>query len=134
MTRTGMKLSLITLAIVMTMSIGCATTPSARTIPHAGTWTIVAMDGAPFAANEAVEVRIENNRIMGRGPVNTWSAPIDKTGRIGTVIATRMAGPPDQMKLEQTLHEYLQNSDARVGPDRRLLILRENKVVVEMRP
>jgi heat shock protein HslJ len=72
-----------------------------------GTWTLVAVDGAPITAvgkKPTLEVS-EDGSVTGVGGVNRFNTNVELVdGRLsfGPVAATKMAGPPEAMDLENT--------------------------------
>lgn len=72
-----------------------------------GTWTLVALDGAPVTEvgkTPTLEI-LEDGSVGGVGGVNRFHTQLEVTdGRLGfgPAAATKMAGPPEAMELEST--------------------------------
>lgn len=83
--------------------------------PLQGTWVVTAYRSGdemvePDRRTEAGLV-VEGTRIAGSMGVNRFSGQIDDEIPIGPLATTRMAGPAELMKQEDTLLEILQSAD-----------------------
>jgi heat shock protein HslJ len=90
----------------------------------AGEWLAVSIQGEPVDKMMAgVPIRefpslalVEDDRVAGSTAVNRWSAQLDmekaESGAfvLGSAISTRMAGPPEVMKVEQRFLAALEAS------------------------
>ncbi len=75
-----------------------------------GTWTIYEIDGERLPDDQQLNMEINDGRISGKGPVNSWNGPLNEDS-IGLVISTRMAGPPELMNREQLLLSIINNGE-----------------------
>ena len=78
----------------------------------AGSWTLVAIDGMPFAdVGKAPTLEIlEDGSVSGVGGVNRFRTQLEITGAglsFGPAAATKMAGPPEAMELESAYMKRL---------------------------
>lgn len=97
---------------------------AARTLAQVhGSWKVETINGKPVnpaVAAPTLEMRDEG-KIGGRAPVNHWSTTIDEEAlgrgevRLGAVITTLMAGPPEAMGAEREFLEALGRA-ARIDP------------------
>lgn len=107
---TGLLLSCLSIASIASLT-GCATRPSASAELE-GIYALSALGENTFPDATPAQMRIAGSSVSGRGPVNQWSGQLID-GKIEGIIATRMAGPPQLMRLEQQLLSALDGATLR---------------------
>ena len=105
-------LLLCCLSIVSIASLtGCATRPAA-TGELEGIYALRGLGENTFPDAAPAQIRIAGRSVSGRGPVNQWSGQL-VDGKVEGIIATRMAGRPELMQLEQQLLSALEGATLR---------------------
>ncbi len=100
--KTLQVLLLITTALILG---GCASTPKSI----GGNYALVSLSNNDTTLNESIIMHVSENSIAGSGPVNRWQAAIND-GKIGPMISTRRAGPPQLMQYESDLLTALEGA------------------------
>ena len=100
--KTLQVLLLITTALILG---GCASTPKAI----GGNYALVSLSNTDTTLDESIIMHVSENSIAGSGPVNRWQAAIND-GKIGPMISTRRAGPPQLMQYESDLLTALEGA------------------------
>lgn len=85
-------------------------------------WAVAAIGPDAVAADAARTVSFSGGTVSGRVGINRFSGRYEATDdevRVGPIMSTKMAGPPDLMTLETRFHDALAGSHAvdRVGAD-----------------
>ena len=77
----------------------------------AGQWQLLTLDGKAMSTDMVVSLDIqEDGKFSGKAPVNRYFGQIKVDGKIikiGPVGSTMMAGPPENMQLEQEYFKAL---------------------------
>lgn len=93
------------LSLLTVFILGCV---SNSTSPE-GNYQLSELTGYEIPENASVSMTVTPGRIAGKGPINNWSGPI-QDGKIGMMIGTRMAGPPELMDMEMKLYQALDSA------------------------
>lgn len=100
-------------------------------------WTLVQLKGQPISSERPPTMRFERGRLSVFGGVNRISgsyALVDNGSvTLGQLASTRLAGPPEQMELENKFSETLAAVNAFHVEGSRLQLLQDGKVVAEFR-
>lgn len=105
----------------------------------AGKWQLLTLDGKAMNANTVVSLDIQaDGKFSGKTPVNRYFGQIKVEGdtiKIGPVGSTMMAGPPEQMDLEQDYFKALgdQIKSAKVENAKLVITAMDNKKLVYQR-
>ena len=78
----------------------------------AGSFVIVAVDGAPVRGPHSFDLELADGRVHGR-VLNRFSGTAESgegTVTFGAIAATRMAGPPELMAVEDAVFRVLQGT------------------------
>lgn len=125
MKTTLIPLSLIIIGLASTI-LGCSATQSGGPVGNAsplGDWTLWLIEGettdtaVPRTAKTPTLRVAENGQVSGIAGVNNYTGQVlaDELAQgkftLGSVIATRMAGPPQAMALETRFLNLLQQAD-----------------------
>lgn len=102
-------------------------TACSRRGPFDGTFHITTIGRLTLAP--PLVVTIDDGRIRGQGPVNTWSAPIDGD-RVGPLSATRMVGRAEGMAIEAVLFPALDDGVLEDLGDGRLRLVGYRSLVI----
>lgn len=81
-----------------------------------GEYRLTRIDGEPYTGRVEVPLRVTEDRIGGKSPVNQWSASYE-AGRLGPAVSTKMAGPPELMAIEAELFARLDGATIRASRD-----------------
>lgn len=114
MNRVVVAAMMASMGVAMGLSMPACRNRSVPKVPVAkadrmvtGEWTVVDLYGKGVSISSVPWMRIEEGgAVSGGAGVNQFSSKVDADGltrgefRAGPVIATRMAGPPDAMKVE----------------------------------
>jgi hypothetical protein len=92
---------------IFSLMFGSCTTSK---IVSPGDYVLARIGDQRYTAEPVLTLQVAGDRVSGRGPVNQWSATT-LDGKVGPIIATRMAGPPERMRLEQDIFERLAKGD-----------------------
>ncbi len=105
------------------------------------TWTVAEMNDKPLAAGIVITLALDDGRIAGRSACNRYTGPyaIDTQARsltvTGPVAGTRMACPPEVMKVEGAFNALLPKITAyRVDPGPVLVIFAQDDEVLSLHP
>ena len=93
------------LSLLTVFILGCV---SNSTSPE-GNYQLSELTGYEIPENASVSMTVTPGRIAGKGPINNWNSPI-QDGKIGMMIGTRMAGPPELMDMEMKLYQALDSA------------------------
>jgi heat shock protein HslJ len=119
-----MKILTALLLITATLILGgCASTPKSI----GGNYALVSLTTSDTAINEPIIMHVRETSIAGSGPVNQWQAAIEN-GKIGPMISTRRAGPPQLMQLESDLIAALEGSKFELDGRGKLTFKQKRKV------
>ncbi len=122
------------LALLSVLSIftfaACSHTP----IPVAGDYIVAEVNGNEVETAQPIKVTYTGDNLLGRGPVNNWSAPVSKSGYIGIGISTKMAGEPELMQLEDNLLSALDGGQLTSRSDDVLVVVKNGKDAVVLTP
>lgn len=102
---TGMKPFTALFTLITLFIVGCAS----NSVSPEGDYTLTELSGDAIPENASVTMTVTPGRIAGKGPINNWSGPI-QDGKIGMMIGTRMAGPPELMDMEMKLYQALDSA------------------------
>ena len=103
-------------------------------------WALVELDGEPVVtgADElapSLALDLEESRASGSGGVNRFTGAFSMTEselRFGPLASTRMAGPPDAMKLEDAFFAALARVTSHELDGRTLTLLADGEPVVRL--
>lgn len=118
-----MKTILCILAVLIAFAPACRSGGSSAPVQPAptitGEWMIKSLQGKPVAAAKLPWIRVESGGgLSGWAGVNQISSQLDQSAlgrgefKPSPIISTRMAGPPEAMKLETDVLAALQNARA----------------------
>ncbi len=118
-----MKLVLSLLAALAVTIAACKSRAPAVVAPPdparaaIGEWSVSQLKGRPVGAGKAPWIRIEDSgKLSGWAGVNQISSQLDAAAlsrgefKPSPIISTRMAGPPESMKVESDLLNALQDA------------------------
>lgn len=121
----------LSLLVASLMLVACAHT---KQPPAAGAYFVTRIDGQDARTPQPITVTYTGERLLGKGPVNNWAMPVDANGKIGDGIATRMAGPPELMQLEDSLFRALTGGTLVTGPGNGAVVTKDGKDVIVLQP
>ena len=99
---------------------GCATSGGSR--PQVGTYRLSTLDGKAYDGSAPVFLRITDNSLSGKGPVNNWHGRLEGKKPV-ELIRSRKTGPEPLMKAENGLLRSLENGRLRKGDGNRLRVV-----------
>lgn len=70
-----------------------------------GNYVLTSINGEKPAV-DGVSMTVKGNEISGDGPVNLWRGTVTD-GKLGPMISTRRAGPPEAMQMEHELNSAM---------------------------
>jgi len=123
MTRCGDGVSFFWISVRagwLVLLIGCnppsEPVPFAESLPN-GSYLLVEWNQAPYEGVE-IQISVDDHAISGRAPINRFRSNYQPDeGRLGPIISTRRAGPPDRMALETDFFSILKKGIWKVDPD-----------------
>lgn len=98
-----------------------------------GEYVLQSIHGEPYRFDTPLILSLKEGRISGRGPVNNWSAVVTDN-KVGLIMSTKMAGPPDLMEAEHQLFEALQGATVKIADNHDLQIEKEEAIVIVASP
>lgn len=105
--------SITALIISLTLLfVGCAT----QNASLEGTYTLTELTDYEAPDNASVTMTVTPDRIGGKGPINNWNGPLTD-GMIGMMISTKMAGPPELMKMENAFYQAIDGTSLELDGD-----------------
>lgn len=125
--RSLLNLSILTLIVMLS---ACANTTGKSNHKLEGGYRLIALQDINIPQNVVILLRVADETLSGKGPVNQWSAQI-VDGKIGGMISTRMAGPTELMQIESQLFDALIGSSIKANGANSIRIVKDKKTVAE---
>ncbi|ADE54787.1 META domain-containing protein [Coraliomargarita akajimensis] len=122
-----LALTLVALALIVT---GCKTSSEPEEpVSFDGSYELIEVAGISENPDAKVSLTIEGDTVAGNGPINRWNGTLDGN-KLGLLITTKMAGPPELMKIEDALLQALTESELSIeGND--LLVMKNGIIAAE---
>lgn len=124
------KLYALCALLSMIAFAGC----SQEDAPATGSYVVTEIEGVLVDSTAPIFVVYADSKLAGKGPINNWTTPVLADGKLGVIISTRMAGPPEQMRLEQKLLQALEGGSVDTGLHGNLVITKDGVDVIVMEP
>ena len=100
------------IASLTLLLFGCAT----QNTSLEGTYTLTELTAHKAPENASVTMTVTPDRIGGKGPINNWNGPLTN-GKIGMIISTKKAGPPELMKMENAFFQAIDGTSLELDGD-----------------
>ena len=107
---------LLSAMLAVVLVAGCKTSASAPAAPLEGTeWTLIELNGQPLTTVQGLlvptlKLDAATKRASGTSGINRFGGGYDPSGanlKFGTLVGTRMAGPPEAMSRENAFLEAM---------------------------